>query len=87
MSKHEGEGREPEPAAQTNLGPAPHSGGEADFGDRRVPPYDDRQTEALRVEALRLGEVGGEQDGQDRVVAQHRAPLGGDGRGSHPGLT
>jgi hypothetical protein len=46
MSKHEAEGREPEPAAQTNLGPAPHSGGDMDTGDRPLPPYDDRQTEA-----------------------------------------
>ena len=70
MSKHESEGREPEPAAQTNLGPAPHSGGEADFGDRLVPPYDDRQKEAKEgleehgAQAM-AGEIGRPGPGRD----------------------
>lgn len=60
MSKNEAEGREPEPAAQTNLGPAPHSGGEMDTGDRPLPPYDDRQTEAKSVQDLAQKSMAGE---------------------------
>jgi hypothetical protein len=72
MSTHEGQDREPEPAAQTNLGPAPHSGGETDTGDRPLPPYDDRQKEAKNVQDLASRSMAGEigEPGPGREVTE-----------------
>ena len=73
MSQESQEFREPEPAAQTNLGPAPHSGGEKDTGTS-TPPYDEiRQQEMKSGHQEHMDKVfsgeGGE-PGPGRVVSK-----------------